>query len=85
MRIYKERRVYYFACSKCGSSNRQSLKRAKARAGVCRKCRKVTINKDQIPLFDIPEVNVGVVTEIPGSAKPGDILKVKVNYPLEEV
>lgn len=49
--IYKERRLYFYTCSKCGSENRCSFKRTKARKGICRKCRKNAVNENQIPLF----------------------------------
>lgn len=37
-RQYKERRLYFFICEGCGAKNRQSFKRSKTKAGLCRKC-----------------------------------------------
>lgn len=54
--VYKERRLYFYTCSKCGGTNRCSFKRAKAKKAVCRKCKRLAINKNQIPLF--PDVKV---------------------------
>lgn len=53
-RQYKERHVYYFKCEKCGTQNRQSLKRARAKNGVCRSCKFKQVNPNQIPLFTPP-------------------------------
>lgn len=52
MRKYKERRLYFYTCTKCGSTNRCSFKRAKAKHAICRKCRKQEVNKDQLAMFE---------------------------------
>lgn len=56
---YKERRLYFYTCSKCGKENRCSFKRSKAKHAICRKCKKVELNKDQMPLFVQPVDGVG--------------------------
>ena len=55
-RIYKERRIYFSAnCEKCGNSF-QSFKRSKVKHGLCRNCRKVEVDKNQVSLFPPIEV-----------------------------
>lgn len=48
MKPYKERHLYFFTCSKCGTVNRSSFKRAKAKKAICRKCRRHTMDKNQL-------------------------------------
>jgi len=52
-KTYKERRLYYYTCTKCGTRNRHSLKRRRAKHGLCRKCRgkQHESNKNQLSLF----------------------------------
>lgn len=55
MKIYKERRLYYFTCNTCGNQTRHTFKRSKAKSGICKKCRKQeVINKNQLTLFPEP-------------------------------
>jgi hypothetical protein len=49
-KIKKERRVYFFRCDKC-DKDRQTYRRRKARAGICRGCRKIQISENQMSLF----------------------------------
>jgi transcription initiation factor IIE alpha subunit len=50
-KVYRERHIYFFVCSNCDIL-RQSFKRAKARRGICRKCRsKNAVHKDQLSLI----------------------------------
>lgn len=49
----KERHIWYFKCSKCGKSRRVSVKKKKAVDGICAKCRKNAVNKNQLPLPDM--------------------------------
>ena len=52
MKIFKERRLYYFTCEQCGKVNRHSFKRKKAKLKVCKKCRRQEeVNKNQLTLF----------------------------------
>jgi len=51
-RLYKERRLYFFLCAKCGH-RAQSFKRRRARGELCRLCRRPT-NENQQSLFEIP-------------------------------
>lgn len=54
MKIYKERRLYYYTCEGCGKQNRHSFKKKKAKLKVCKKCRKLEVNKNQLALFPKP-------------------------------
>lgn len=59
MKIYKERRLYYFTCNVCGSKTRNTFKRSKAKKGICKKCRRhEEINKNQLTLFPISFSNL---------------------------
>ena len=46
----KERRVYFFDCTKCGN-RRSSFKKSKALKGICRKCRRNQVPDNQLHLF----------------------------------
>lgn len=63
MRIYKERRLYFFNCDSCGNKNRQSFHRKKVVAKVCRKCRRHQVDPNQPALFPEPvTINKEVIT-----------------------
>lgn len=52
-REWKERHLYYFKCSGCGRARAVSLKRARARKGLCRSCRtEPKVDPNQLPLFE---------------------------------
>ena len=56
MRQFKERHVYFFRCGKC-DRRRQSLKRSRARKGICRRCRgrqAGEVSENQLGLFPVP-------------------------------
>jgi transcriptional regulator NrdR family protein len=50
MKQYKERHVYFGVCDNC-THKYCSFKRTRIKNGLCRKCRKTKVNKDQIGLF----------------------------------
>jgi uncharacterized OB-fold protein len=54
MRIFKERRLYFFTCEQCGKVNRHSFKRRKAQGGVCKKCKRQVVDPNQQALFPQP-------------------------------
>ncbi len=51
MRIFKERRLYYYTCEQCGKQNRHSFKRKKAKVRVCKKCKGNVVDPNQLTLF----------------------------------
>lgn len=50
MKNWKERHVYYFHCTEC-LKRRQTLKRSRAKKGICRACRKGKVPDNQLGLF----------------------------------
>lgn len=57
MKKFNERRIWYFPCTNCSRGRAQSHKKKKAVAGLCRKCRKIQVPENQVPLFpETPEV-----------------------------
>ena len=50
--IIDEHRVFFYYCRQC-KKKRQSYKMTIAHAGVCRSCRKIKINKNQLSLMDL--------------------------------
>ena len=53
---WRERRLYVFACVKCGRPKARSHKRSRARLALCRQCRKgVDENPNQVTIFDTAE------------------------------
>ena len=55
MKKFKERRLYYFTCAKCGH-RATTFKRRRVRAEICRNCRHVeTVDPNQGSLFNIIE------------------------------
>lgn len=50
-RLYKERHLYYYTCSGCGKQ-RSTLKKKKQLIGVCTKCKRSEVSKNQISLFN---------------------------------
>lgn len=48
-RLYKERRLYFSVCSKCGKENAQTFHRKKL--GLCRNCRHNQVLENQIGIF----------------------------------
>ena len=61
IRIYKERRIYFSGnCTKCGKPF-QSFKRSRIKHGFCRNCRKNSVSKDQVSIFDPSTMSVGGV------------------------
>ena len=64
IKIYKERRLYYFECRQCGRKKSASFKRKRAREKVCKKCRNknAKINPNQQVLFGEKEkLNAGQI------------------------
>ena len=61
---FKERRIWYFACAKCGKSHRQSHKKKNATNQVCMKCRRIEVPKNQPKLFDEEILKHGLVGEL---------------------
>jgi hypothetical protein len=47
-----ERKIWYYRCKICGKSRRTSHKKVNAIIGICKKCRKAEINKNQTRIFD---------------------------------
>lgn len=39
VKIYKERRLYFFKCEKCGNPRAQSFHRRRVKGALCRNCR----------------------------------------------
>ena len=48
---FKERRIWYFACAKCGKAHRQSHKKRNATNQICMKCRRMEVPENQARLF----------------------------------
>lgn len=48
---FKERRIWYFKCAKCGKSHRSSHKKRNAANQLCMKCRKYEAPENQPRLF----------------------------------
>jgi len=52
---FKERRIWYFTCERCGKSHRQSHKKKNAQSYICRNCRKNVVPENQQSLFSKDE------------------------------
>lgn len=61
IRIYKERRVYFFTCTECEMPNCQSYKRSRAKRELCRNCRRTEerVDENQLPLLGIFSTGFG--------------------------
>jgi hypothetical protein len=42
---------FFFTCKKCGKDNRQSKNMDKATDGLCKKCRNIKIDENQLSLI----------------------------------
>ena len=49
---FKERRIWYFTCEKCGKAHRQSHRKKNAQVHICRKCRGVEVAENQLKIFE---------------------------------
>lgn len=49
---FKERRIWYFACTKCRKNHRQSHKKENATNQICQKCRMIEVPENQPKLFE---------------------------------
>ncbi len=52
MKEFKERRIWYFSCSKCGKNHRQSHRKKNAKIQLCLKCRKNEVPENQLSIFN---------------------------------
>lgn len=53
---YKRRALYDFTCTKCGKSHRRTLKYKNLKDGaLCAKCRRLEVDKNQLPLLPVEQ------------------------------
>lgn len=47
----KTKTLFVFDCKKCGKAKRESISEEKAQQELCRICRNIKVNPDQLPLL----------------------------------
>lgn len=51
--VVERRRVYFFTCTQCDKIDRQSYQIKRARTGLCKYCRGIEVNPNQMDIFGI--------------------------------
>lgn len=73
LKNYRERRQYTFPCVKCGRPRAKSYRRGRAKVGLCRPCRKGSVDERQQTMF--PTTPPPGNEHSPGAEVGGEVVK----------